>query len=95
MGLSNHLELRQCFCVQLADIAIDSLCRGVFAGDCRKLSVRSCLPPLYNAEKARGSIVLGMVLGSGKKIVLQTNQSQLVHKRFLTHDTHLTFLLQA
>ncbi|XP_067094152.1 protoporphyrinogen oxidase [Osmerus mordax] len=50
---------------ELADIAIDSLCRGVFAGDCRKLSVRSCLPPLYNAEKARGSIVLGMVLGSG------------------------------
>uniref|UniRef100_A0A8C7MHH8 Protoporphyrinogen oxidase n=1 Tax=Oncorhynchus kisutch TaxID=8019 RepID=A0A8C7MHH8_ONCKI len=38
---------------ELADIAIDSLCRGVFAGDCRKLSVRSCLPPLYNAEKAR------------------------------------------
>ncbi|CAB1334111.1 unnamed protein product [Coregonus sp. 'balchen'] len=50
---------------ELADIAIDSLCRGVFAGDCRKLSVRSCLPPLYNAEKARGSIVLGMLLGSG------------------------------
>uniref|UniRef100_A0A673X2E0 Protoporphyrinogen oxidase n=1 Tax=Salmo trutta TaxID=8032 RepID=A0A673X2E0_SALTR len=50
---------------ELADIAIDSLCRGVFAGDCRKLSVRSCLPPLYNAEKARGSIILGMLLGSG------------------------------
>uniref|UniRef100_A0A673XA59 Protoporphyrinogen oxidase n=1 Tax=Salmo trutta TaxID=8032 RepID=A0A673XA59_SALTR len=49
---------------ELADIAIDSLCRGVFAGDCRKLSVRSCLPPLYNAEKARGSIILGMLLGS-------------------------------
>uniref|UniRef100_A0A8C8ML49 Protoporphyrinogen oxidase n=1 Tax=Oncorhynchus tshawytscha TaxID=74940 RepID=A0A8C8ML49_ONCTS len=47
------------------DIAIDSLCRGVFAGDCRKLSVRSCLPPLYNAEKARGSIILGMLLGPG------------------------------
>ncbi|XP_062394650.1 protoporphyrinogen oxidase isoform X2 [Sardina pilchardus] len=50
---------------ELADIAIDSLCRGVFAGDCRTLSVRSCFPPLYNAEKARGSIVLGMVFGSG------------------------------
>lgn len=50
---------------ELADIAIDSLCRGVFAGDCRKLSVRSCFPLLYNAEKARGSIVLGMFLGSG------------------------------
>ncbi|XP_012673464.1 protoporphyrinogen oxidase [Clupea harengus] len=50
---------------ELADIAIDSLCRGVFAGDCRALSVRSCFPPLYRAEQARGSIVLGMVFGSG------------------------------
>ncbi|KAL2084479.1 hypothetical protein ACEWY4_019997 [Coilia grayii] len=50
---------------ELADIAIDSLCRGVFAGDCRALSVRSCFPPLYKAEKDRGSIVLGMLFGSG------------------------------
>ncbi|XP_039905898.1 protoporphyrinogen oxidase-like [Simochromis diagramma] len=50
---------------ELADIAVDSLCRGVFAGDCRKLSVRSCFPVLYNAEQHRGSIVLGMLLGSG------------------------------
>ncbi|KAI4889436.1 hypothetical protein NFI96_021258, partial [Prochilodus magdalenae] len=51
---------------ELADIAIDALCRGVFAGDSRKLSVRSCLPPLYKAEKARGSVLLGMVLGYEK-----------------------------
>ncbi|KAL0984974.1 hypothetical protein UPYG_G00151310 [Umbra pygmaea] len=58
---------------ELADIAIDSLCRGVFAGDSRKLSVRSCLPPLYNAEKARGSIVLGMLLGSGPEPDMPTS----------------------
>ncbi|XP_051263284.1 protoporphyrinogen oxidase isoform X2 [Dicentrarchus labrax] len=50
---------------ELADIAVDSLCRGVFAGDCRKLSVRSCFPVLYNAEQHRGSLTLGMLLGSG------------------------------
>ncbi|KAJ8384459.1 hypothetical protein AAFF_G00204800 [Aldrovandia affinis] len=50
---------------ELADIAIDCLCRGVFAGDCRELSVRSCFPLLFDAERARGSIVLGMMLGSG------------------------------
>ncbi|KAI3361571.1 hypothetical protein L3Q82_013720, partial [Scortum barcoo] len=50
---------------ELADIAVDSLCRGVFAGDCRKLSVRSCFPLFYNAEQRRGSLVLGMLLGSG------------------------------
>ncbi|XP_034730807.1 protoporphyrinogen oxidase [Etheostoma cragini] len=50
---------------ELADIAVDSLCRGVFAGDCRKLSVRSCFPVLYNAEQRGGSVTLGMLLGSG------------------------------
>ncbi|XP_041844113.1 protoporphyrinogen oxidase isoform X1 [Melanotaenia boesemani] len=50
---------------ELADIAVDSLCRGVFAGDCRELSVRSCFPQLYNAEQWRGSLTLGMLLGSG------------------------------
>ncbi|XP_018582438.1 protoporphyrinogen oxidase [Scleropages formosus] len=53
---------------ELADIAIDCLCRGVFAGDCRQLSMRSCFPPLFNAERARGSIVLGMVLGTGSRL---------------------------
>uniref|UniRef100_A0A8C9ZHY9 Protoporphyrinogen oxidase n=1 Tax=Sander lucioperca TaxID=283035 RepID=A0A8C9ZHY9_SANLU len=47
---------------ELADIAVDSLCRGVFAGDCRKLSVRSCFPVLYDAEQRRGSLTLGMLL---------------------------------
>ncbi|XP_038566258.1 protoporphyrinogen oxidase isoform X2 [Micropterus salmoides] len=50
---------------ELADIAVDSLCRGVFAGDCRKLSVRSCFPLFYHAEQRRGSLTLGMLLGSG------------------------------
>ncbi|XP_077455567.1 protoporphyrinogen oxidase [Stigmatopora argus] len=55
---------------ELADIAVDSLCRGVFAGDCRKLSVRSCFPVLYNAEQHRGSLTLGMLLGSGPSHVV-------------------------
>uniref|UniRef100_A0A3P8SW87 Protoporphyrinogen oxidase n=1 Tax=Amphiprion percula TaxID=161767 RepID=A0A3P8SW87_AMPPE len=55
---------------ELADIAVDSLCRGVFAGDCRKLSVRSCFPPFYDAEQRRGSLILGMLLGSGPTPVI-------------------------
>ncbi|KAJ8289732.1 hypothetical protein GJAV_G00004640 [Gymnothorax javanicus] len=50
---------------ELADLAIDCLCRGVFAGDCRVLSVRSAFPPLFNMERARGSIFLGMLFGAG------------------------------
>ncbi|XP_068188902.1 protoporphyrinogen oxidase isoform X2 [Antennarius striatus] len=54
---------------ELADIAVDSLCRGVFAGDCRQLSVRSCFPLFYDAEQLRGSLMLGMLLGSGPRPV--------------------------
>ncbi|XP_054879120.1 protoporphyrinogen oxidase isoform X2 [Poeciliopsis prolifica] len=50
---------------ELADLAVDSLCRGVFAGDCKKLSVRSCFPSLHMAEQQRGSLTLGFLLGSG------------------------------
>ncbi|KAM8846466.1 protoporphyrinogen oxidase [Synchiropus picturatus] len=62
---SVHSFVSRRFDRELADIAVDSLCRGVFAGDCRKLSLRSCFPILYNAEQHRGSVVLGMLLGSG------------------------------
>lgn len=44
---------------------MDSLCRGVFAGDSRKLSLRSCFPLFYKAEQERGSLTLGLLLGSG------------------------------
>lgn len=64
---TNSTHLIVSLSTQMADIAIDSLCRGVFAGDCRKLSVRSCFPPLYKAEQSRGSIVLGMLMGSGER----------------------------
>ncbi|KAK2815428.1 hypothetical protein Q5P01_025895 [Channa striata] len=56
---------------ELADIAVDSLCRGVFAGDCKALSVRSCFPALYKAEQHRGSLTLGLLLGSGPSPVVQ------------------------
>lgn len=51
---------------ELADIVVDSLCRGVFAGDCRQLSLRSCFPFLYEAERNKRSVVLGMVTGGDK-----------------------------
>ncbi|XP_069463275.1 protoporphyrinogen oxidase [Ambystoma mexicanum] len=62
---SIHDFVTRRFGKELADIAIDSLCRGVFAGDCRALSVRSCFPMLYEAEQKRRSVILGMALGGG------------------------------
>ncbi|XP_062842146.1 protoporphyrinogen oxidase [Trichomycterus rosablanca] len=58
---------------ELADIAVDSLCRGVFAGDSKRLSVRSCFPPLYRAEQQWGSIVLGMLMGTEKSGTVGTS----------------------
>uniref|UniRef100_UPI00398F10A2 protoporphyrinogen oxidase isoform X2 n=1 Tax=Pristiophorus japonicus TaxID=55135 RepID=UPI00398F10A2 len=46
---------------------MDSLCRGIFAGDSRKLSVRSCFPILFQAERKFGSVLIGMVAGADAK----------------------------
>lgn len=51
---------------QVAALAVDSLCRGVFAGSSRELSVRSCFPSLFQAEQAHGSVLLGLLLGAGE-----------------------------
>lgn len=44
-----------------AKYAIDPMCRGIFAGDCRKLSAVSAFPVLHEAEKTGGSIIRGMI----------------------------------
>ncbi|XP_031949114.1 protoporphyrinogen oxidase [Corvus moneduloides] len=62
---SAHAFARRRFGPEVADVAVDSLCRGVFAGDSRALSVRSCFPALFQAERRRGSVLLGLALGHG------------------------------
>ncbi|XP_066227403.1 protoporphyrinogen oxidase isoform X8 [Saccopteryx leptura] len=49
---------------EVASLAMDSLCRGVFAGNSRELSVRSCFPSLFQAEQTHRSILLGLLLGA-------------------------------
>ncbi|KAM5236013.1 protoporphyrinogen oxidase isoform 4-T4 [Ctenodactylus gundi] len=51
---------------EVASLAMDSLCRGVFAGNSRELSVRSCFPSLFQAEQTHRSVLLGLLLGAGK-----------------------------
>ncbi|NXB27659.1 PPOX oxidase, partial [Eulacestoma nigropectus] len=62
---SAHAFACRRFGSEVADVAVDSLCRGVFAGDSRALSVRSCFPALFQAERRRGSVLLGLALGHG------------------------------
>ncbi len=45
--------------LQVADYAADPLCRGIFAGDCRQLSMKSCFPDVFNYEQTYGSVIKG------------------------------------
>ncbi|XP_009463247.1 PREDICTED: uncharacterized protein LOC104012590 [Nipponia nippon] len=73
---SVHAFVHRRFGREVADIAVDSLCRGVFAGDCRALSIRSCFPALFEAERRRRSVLLGLALGSGKERGAESGLSQ-------------------
>lgn len=46
---------------EAADYISDPMCRGITAGDCRKISLRSLFPDVYRKSLARGSIVRGMI----------------------------------
>ena len=54
--------------LQVANYIIDPMCRGIFAGDITKLSMKSCLPPVYNLEESSGSVVKGLLFGKGKLV---------------------------
>ena len=45
------------FRLQIADYIFNPVIRGIFAGDVSKLSVKSCLPDLYEMEQTYGSLV--------------------------------------
>ena len=50
--------------LQVAELLIDPVCRGIFAGSIRELSIKSCFKQLYDYEQKYRSIVLGMLRGS-------------------------------
>ncbi|KAK2156901.1 hypothetical protein LSH36_202g03036 [Paralvinella palmiformis] len=54
---------------ELAEYAADPLCRGIYAGDCRKLSVKSCFPEVFNLEQKYGSLIRGSLLMDRDKTV--------------------------
>jgi oxygen-dependent protoporphyrinogen oxidase len=51
----------------LANYFIDPMCRGIYAGDCRKLSIKSCFRLLHSAEEKHGSVLKGLVAKISKK----------------------------
>jgi oxygen-dependent protoporphyrinogen oxidase len=53
--------VRRKFSPQLLDRLVGPFVSGIYAGDPERLSVRSAFPQLYEAEKAEGSVVRGML----------------------------------
>lgn len=49
------------FSPSFAEQFIDPLVSGIYAGNMRQLSVKSCFPSLYNGEKNQGSVIRGML----------------------------------
>lgn len=66
---SVHSFISRRFNSDVADNITDPLCRGIFAGDSRLLSVRSCFPAIWKLEKEHGSILKGMLLNGLKSMV--------------------------
>lgn len=50
----------------VAEKLLDPVASGIFGGDIRNLSVRFCFQMLYDMEQKSGSVVKGMLFGSGK-----------------------------
>jgi protoporphyrinogen/coproporphyrinogen III oxidase len=59
--------VRRKFSAQFLDRIVAPLVSGIYAGDAERLSVRSAFPQFYEAEKAAGSIVRGMMLLAATK----------------------------
>jgi oxygen-dependent protoporphyrinogen oxidase len=53
--------VRRKFSAQLLDRLVAPFVSGIYAGDPERLSVRSAFPQLYEAEKAEGSVVRGLI----------------------------------
>ncbi len=49
------------FSAKMAEVFFDPLTLGIYAGDIRKLSLRSCFPSLHQWEKEHGSVVKALM----------------------------------
>ncbi len=51
---------------EFADAVFDPFCTGVFGADCRKLSMRSCFPPVFAWQRRYGSVTRGAIASRPK-----------------------------
>ena len=76
------------FSPKIAETFFDPMTLGIYGGDIRKLSLRTCFPALYKWEREKGSIVRGLLsapkrakglftLKNGMETLIHTLQKQL------------------
>jgi oxygen-dependent protoporphyrinogen oxidase len=61
--------VRRKFGTELLDRLVGPFVSGVYAGDPQRLSLRSAFPQLYEAEKASGSVIRGMMHAAKSRAV--------------------------
>jgi len=66
--------VRRKFSPEMLDRLVGPFVSGVYAGDPEKLSLRSAFPMVYEAEKAKGSVVRGMLANAKKRPPNQPRQ---------------------
>lgn len=59
------------FGVDIASVLVDSMISGIYAGNSKELSVRSCFPLLHKLERKHRSVVKGMFQRSGETVNCQ------------------------
>ena len=51
----------------IADRFVDSLVNGIYAGDPKQLSIRSCFPAIYELEQRHGGLLRGLIARKNSK----------------------------
>eukprot|EP01134_Creolimax_fragrantissima_P005627 CFRG5627T1 len=62
---SVHHFAKRRFGLEVAENLFGAMVHGIYAGDYKTLSLRACFPILHKIEQASGSVVKGMLTGSG------------------------------
>jgi oxygen-dependent protoporphyrinogen oxidase len=58
---------RRRFSDRVASTFVDAMVSGIYAGDTRYLSMKSCFPCIHKLEDSHGSVIRGLMKGSKKK----------------------------
>lgn len=72
-----HSFFSRRMCSEIADTLTDPLTLGIYAGDSRRLSIRSCFPDLYQSEREHSGILRGLFHRNKNR---QANQSPFIRK---------------